>query len=285
MIYLEKIICFAVISTNLVLADDCAIPSCLEKNTLCKFPTDEKSADCPSDFDDSFSQSQKDDVLHAHNKYRSQLAMNDVRDKNGKYFPPAANMIQLEWDDGIEKVAHRWLLQCKFSHDECRSSEKFKRMGQNLALCSAREKSHIVNVDNWQKEAENHCEWDVCMIRSDKKTGHFTQLGWATSSHLGCAKSMFTKKFKTDNLYCNYGPAGNWAGRPMYKQGMPCTECPEGMSCSRKYPGLCTGGPDKGATPPKFTIKAAAVSCSPFDMMYYFIFISLIHNTFVSLKF
>merc|ERR1712079_380255 len=38
---------------------------------------------------------------------------------------------------------------------------------------------------------------------------------------------------------CNYGPAGNYIGGEMYKQGKACTKCPSGTSCSASYPGLC----------------------------------------------
>jgi len=27
----------------------------------------------------------------------------------------------------------------------------------------------------------------------------------------------------------------------MYKRGTPCSECPEGTTCSNQYPGLCSG--------------------------------------------
>ena len=38
-------------------------------------------------------------------------------------------------------------------------------------------------------------------------------------------------------LVCNYGPSGNFGGRPLYKQGDPGTQCPEGTEPTGM--GLC----------------------------------------------
>lgn len=42
-------------------------------------------------------------------------------------------------------------------------------------------------------------------------------------------------------MVCNYGPAGNIPGEVVYKDGEPCSECPEGTECSTQYIGLCEG--------------------------------------------
>ena len=35
----------------------------------------------------------------------------------------------------------------------------------------------------------------------------------------------------------------------MYKEGTACSDCPSGTSCSKRYPGLCTGSPGGTAAP------------------------------------
>ena len=57
----------------------------------------------------------------------------------------------------------------------------------------------------------------------DFSTGHYTAMVWASTHKLGCAQTTYTsppgmgdgsvKKF----LVCNYGPAGNVKGKPVYQ--------------------------------------------------------------------
>ena len=53
--------------------------------------------------------------------------------------------------------------------------------------------------------------------------------------------SHIKNKRKKPNLII----AGNLIGSQMYKIGEPCSSCPSGTSCSKEYPGLCSGTPDK----------------------------------------
>merc|ERR1712029_318992 len=47
---------------------------------------------------------------------------------------------------------------------------------------------------------------------------------------------------------CNYGIAGNLIKSEMYKVGQACSQCPDGTTCSTRYPGLCTGEPSPPLT-------------------------------------
>jgi len=47
---------------------------------------------------------------------------------------------------------------------------------------------------------------------------------------------------------CNYGIAGNLIKSEMYKVGQACSQCPDGTTCSTRYPGLCTGEPSSPLT-------------------------------------
>lgn len=41
-------------------------------------------------------------------------------------------------------------------------------------------------------------------------------------------------------MICNYHPRGNIPGKPVYKIGPPCADCPrDRSSCSRIFVGLC----------------------------------------------
>ena len=71
--------------------------------------------------------------------------------------------------------------------------------------------------------------------------GHFTQLIWATTEHVGCGYMVYNhpsvRNHDTQYYVCNYGPAGNYNGRPVYRGGAPCSACPSGTSCTER--GLC----------------------------------------------
>jgi len=65
-------------------------------------------------------------------------------------------------------------------------------------------------VDSWGNEIENYNYEDnscsgVC--------GHYTQIVWATTKKVGCAK---IKCDGNDIWVCNYDPPGNWVGQKPY---------------------------------------------------------------------
>ena len=72
--------------------------------------------------------------------------------------------------------------------------------------------------------------------------GHYTQVVWAESYAIGCGimrynDTTFQPSFPYKQLYvCDYGPAGNYFGRPIYKVGDAASTCPIGTSA---LDGLC----------------------------------------------
>lgn len=73
----------------------------------------------------------------------------------------------------------------------------------------------------------------------------FTQLVWATTTHVGCgtlARSRFHKNFII--LICNYGPSGNVYHKPVYIKGPACSMCPTDKPCNQSadFDKLCGGG-------------------------------------------
>ena len=83
--------------------------------------------------------------------------------------------------------------------------------------------------------------------------GHYTQLVWGPTSRIGCGKIVHKpkngpNKWGSQIFVCDYGIGGNFLRSEMYKIGPACSACPNGTSCSSKYPGLCSGNPDKPIT-------------------------------------
>lgn len=72
----------------------------------------------------------------------------------------------------------------------------------------------------------------------------YTQLVWAESYRIGCARAVFQPEGGPDVVYkeilvCNYGPSGNIPGQPVYIRGSPCSACHFGTKCESEYPSLC----------------------------------------------
>jgi len=79
-------------------------------------------------------------------------------------------------------------------------------------------------------------------------TGHYTQDVWAETGEVGCGWT-FSSKSKNDSweyyeamMFCNFLPAGNLIGAPIYKvrKAGDKLNCPDGYSADGEYPNLCS---------------------------------------------
>lgn len=183
------------------------------------------------------------EIMAAHNKYRQYVATGKVPG-----LPPAANMMELVWDNELAAVAQAHAKQCRFHHDcySCRRVSRFSA-GQNMFLhysSSLRLKptNWASVVKGWFDEYKLFNPNEVDSFRTLQDSGHFTQLIWAKTTHVGCGKARF--KIKDEDWYrtlytCNYGPMGNVIQSRVYQKGQPCSRCPNRTSCSPSVPGLC----------------------------------------------
>lgn len=192
-------------------------------------------------------------ILKLHNHYRSLIAGG-----NETHMPPAANMLEMEWDDDLARVAQAHANLCQFEHDcpSCRSMDKFTAVGQNL--CLDRTTRHNPQPDwescvrRWYDEVSLFSNASRSPFQFDLPTGHFTQMVWATTWKIGCGYTRYPSTeppFTYDLLYtCDYGPGGNIVGGEMYEEGDACSNCPEGTCCGSsceeqnvdtRFKGLC----------------------------------------------
>lgn len=227
----------------------CSLPKCPPNtHTMCVYP-DKLGPACtwdPSKFHNiGLSQEDRKLLLDEHNKKRSDVATGKTK------FPKASNMMQLHWDKEAEHIAQRWALQCTFAHDTCRNNLKTEFVAQNAAqdnlnLARKDRKEPLTGaVNGLYAEEKFMSPADITSFQSmvnGHVVGHFTQLVWATSDRLGCGYIDFPRDndWNVVHLFCNYVTGGNVLGKPLYKQGEPCSECPIGTVCSHVYEGLCT---------------------------------------------
>jgi len=209
------------------------------KHTLCRFKGGGTGGPaCGGIQDRSLSEKEAQEVVDYHNRLRSRVASGQTNQ------PPASNMLQLQWDPELARVAQRLADQCKFNHDcpDCRKVERFS-VGQNIYQSfntrSGLKNDWISAIDSWFNEIKMFPPTSVRKYQFSHATGHYSQMLWAKTSRIGCGVTAFRNGRFNSRLYvCNYGEGGNVLRQEVYKVGRGCGECPN--SCSNDYPNLCT---------------------------------------------
>ncbi|CAG9832864.1 unnamed protein product [Diabrotica balteata] len=171
-------------------------------------------------------------LLKEHNRLRNFIASGE--EKRGGA-TSAANMMVLNYDFDLEFSASCTANKCEMKHDKCRRTKKFTSAGQNLHSGSS-QKLQMTAVNAWYAEIVHMSADDFDKFEFRSEIGHFTEVVWAKTTHIGCARAYEGKNYF---LACNYGPSGNIVGAAVYKRGEPASKCPTNVNKSRKYPNLC----------------------------------------------
>ncbi|KAJ7375079.1 hypothetical protein OS493_001811 [Desmophyllum pertusum] len=184
----------------------------------------------------------KEKLLDEHNKFR------------GMVDPPAADIEYLFWDENLANLAQMWSNQCEWDHgfdefgDDYLNPVSFKsREGQNLARKWGALENPEDRVKPWYLEHQYYSyskfgSTDSC---SKEPCGHYTQLVWAKSKHIGCGVKWCDKDFDQPHPWipgetvvtCDYGQTGNIIGEYPHKKGTPCSKCASGKGFC--YKNLC----------------------------------------------
>jgi hypothetical protein len=189
-------------------------------------------------------------LLYHTNRLRNAVA-NQSTAEAGTTLPPAKNMRQVYWSDEIAKKAQEWANKCTGGH----SSKEFRTLtsmtlGENLYSewsTSGVPKTVAKAVVAWYNEIKDYVSQslDVENFQDSKTTAvvsHFTQLAWAESYLMGCGFSVYMENGMKKNFYvCQYGPQGNYLGKPMYLAGKDNLDkvCPTGTALGAEWTGLC----------------------------------------------
>lgn len=166
-----------------------------------------------------FSEAEQARILQLHNEARAFVQ------------PSASNMLKLYWSNELANEAWDYVSTCpESSSHPVDDGENLSFGWPNLGLEKA--------ITNWEKQSKlyslrhNKCrEKDGC--------GGFTQMAWATTKFVGCAKKVCDGTLGHDNVHtyiCRYWPQGNWQGEKPWLPGKACSLCPRGTTC---IDGLC----------------------------------------------
>ncbi|XP_038675842.1 peptidase inhibitor 16-like isoform X2 [Scyliorhinus canicula] len=168
------------------------------------------------------SEAEKEDVVHAHNNYRSEV-------------PDATSMLRMNWDNDLAEMAAEYAQKCVWGHNKERGPT-----GENLYVVTSPLDLKEA-VKKWYSEFTDYT-YETMDCTPQKMCGHYTQVIWANSNKVGCSSHSCDEvkglEYKNMSLLvCNYLPPGNVVGQHPYKKGTPCSECPDGTKCIEN---LCT---------------------------------------------
>ncbi|KAM3967190.1 venom allergen 5 [Aphomia sociella] len=164
--------------------------------------------------------------VDGHNWRRLELAKGSVPGQ-----PAASTMNYMVWDDELAAKATKWASRNQFAHNPDRSvgSGRFTT-GENLFIYSTTAHDLKLDIDktlsSWFNEHKQYTYGRLSNSDFNRKDniqiGHYTQMVWSDSTHVGCGVSQFTRNgWNSYLIVCNYGPTGNFIGRIPYRSGTP----------------------------------------------------------------
>jgi len=136
-------------------------------------------------------------IVAAHNAERARIGM-----------PPLA------WDDSLGVGAAAYAQQMAFSGMFQHSNRQARRgIGENLWMGTHGAFSVEAMVGGWSAEKRYFMAGTFpnnSRSGNWEDVGHYTQMIWPTTTHVGCALASTAR---VDYLVCRYSPAGNMDGR------------------------------------------------------------------------
>lgn len=156
-----------------------------------------------------------EDILHAHNVVRERAGIRPLQ-----WSSRLAEMAEVR----VAKLANEG---CYIEHSPLKDrwyEAGFEYIGENLYKVINMKPTGVDIVDAWYAEIEDYsfgtvgsaCVKGRCAGRTSPPCtlGHFTQVMWAKSTGVGCARAECPAQAKrTFVAVCNYGEGGNIVGR------------------------------------------------------------------------
>ncbi|KAM9233153.1 cysteine-rich secretory protein 2-like [Dugong dugon] len=164
------------------------------------------------------------EIVNKHNELRKGVS------------PPASNMLKMEWNREAMANAQKWANKCTLEHSSPDDRKTNTKCGENLYM-SSDPTSWSNAIQNWYDESQDFI-YGVGAKGPNVAVGHYTQVVWYSSFHVGCGIAFCPDQEHLKYFYvCQYCPAGNNVSqkRTPYREGEPCASCPG--NCEN---GLCT---------------------------------------------
>lgn len=206
------------------------------------------AADCgPGGIEKPLDAAQQALVLDLHNRLRSKVASGQQNYSSSVFYPSAARMATLRWDNELAAIAAANVRRCQYGHDKCRNTPQYSNAGQNIANLAFQNTNYVDSdvirdfINDWYSE---YAVANPALMASYPKgytgpaIGHFTQIVSDRCTAVGCAMVRYVDGdgWTNQNLVCNYAIT-QITSQPIYVAGSACSQCATG--CNPKYPGLC----------------------------------------------
>ncbi|XP_055610288.1 antigen 5 like allergen Cul n 1-like [Uranotaenia lowii] len=184
-------------------------------------------------------------IVQLHNEMRNKIALGKQNYTKG-FYPTAARMTTMQWDDELAFIAAANARKCVFKHDQCRNTVKYPISGQNIGIFGyggTRDPDVLITklFNMWYAEYK-HANPEITKKYpkgyKGPVIGHFTQVVQDRADRIGCAVTHWTDKpYNKLYLVCNYARV-NVVGQPVYTPGDVGSQCTTGTNS--EFPGLCS---------------------------------------------
>jgi len=138
-------------------------------------------------------------ILAAHNSVRAE-----------------AGVAPLAWDQALGNAAAAYATQLALTNRFQHSDRNARRgTGENLWMGTHWYFSYDAMVRGWASERSDFMPGIFPAVSRSgnwENVGHYTQMVWPTTTHVGCAVAS---NGRVDYLVCRYSPAGNIDGKPV----------------------------------------------------------------------
>jgi len=157
-------------------------------------------------------QAQIDEFVSAHNQARSG-PLNP---------PPSPALPEVSWDAILADSAYDYLAKCQSSdgtmvdHNANRTSDYAALggsgyVGENIYAAQGSAARPTDAVTLWMSEASSYD-----YATNSGSAGHYTQVVWRDSTHIGCAIVTCSGLRFSSSILCDYAPGGNISGQKPY---------------------------------------------------------------------
>jgi pathogenesis-related protein 1 len=128
----------------------------------------------------------------------------------------------LAWSDALAATAAAWAAQCVdvaspiglLDHNQGRSAGHPWYVGENI-FASTGTASGTTAVARWSAEVSDY-DYVTNTCAAGKVCGHYTQVVWAATTQVGCARRDCPALTYHSTIVCDYGPGGNVGGQRPY---------------------------------------------------------------------